>query len=140
MNRRYLRVAGLAALGLTVLFAVLLVNNPFRRKIVIRAYFANAMSLRAGAPVRLAGVDIGSVKSVRAQPEMKEAPAAVVMVLNPSYKLKIPSDATASLETAGVLGQTYVEIDARHASGAPILSDAVLKTVATLQITPQEML
>jgi phospholipid/cholesterol/gamma-HCH transport system substrate-binding protein len=140
MNRTYLRVAGVAALGLAVLVAVFLIKNPFHRKIVVRAYFANAMSLRAGAPVRLAGVDIGSVESIRARPELKEAPAEVVMLLAPSYELNIPSDSTASLETAGVLGQTYVDIDATHASGAPIASDAILKTVVTPQLTSQEML
>jgi phospholipid/cholesterol/gamma-HCH transport system substrate-binding protein len=140
MNRAYLRVAGVAALALIVLGAVLLVNNPFRRKIVVKAYFGNAMTLRVGAPVRLAGVEIGSVESVRARPELKEAPAEVVMLLTPSYELNIPSDSTASLETAGALGETYVEIDVGHASGPTIGSNAVLRTVATPQITTQEFI
>lgn len=87
---------------------------------------------------RLAGVDIGSVESVRARPELKEAPAEVVMLLSPAYELNIPSDSTASLETAGVLGETYVEIDVGHASGPTIGSNAVLRTVSTPQITTQE--
>ena len=140
MNRAYIRVAGVAALALIALVAVLLVKNPFRRKIVIRAYFANAMNLRAGASVRLAGVDIGSVESVRARPELKEAPAEVVMLLTPSYELNIPSDSTVSLETAGVLGDPYVEIDVGHASGPTIGSNAVLRAVATPQITTQELI
>jgi phospholipid/cholesterol/gamma-HCH transport system substrate-binding protein len=32
-------------------------------KITIRSYFDNAGGLREGAPVRLAGVDIGNVKA-----------------------------------------------------------------------------
>ena len=140
MNRTYFRVAGVVALGLIVLVAVLVVKNPFRQKMVVRAYFANAMSLRAGASVRLAGVDIGSVESVRARPELKEAPAEVVMLLTPAYELDIPSDSTVSLETAGVLGQTYVDISVASASGAPISSNAVLKTRAIPQLTTQEVL
>ncbi len=105
MNRTYFRVAGVVALGLIVLVTMLLVKNPFRRKMVVRVYFANAMSLRAGAPVRLAGGDIGSVESVRARPELKEAPAEVVLLLTPAYELNIPSDSTVSLETEGVLGR-----------------------------------
>ena len=62
------------------------------------------------------------------------------MVLTPSYELRIPNDATASLATAGVLGETYVEIDVGHASGPPIVSNAVLKTVATTQISTQNLL
>ena len=52
------RVAGVAGLAVVVLIAVLLVKRPFAQKFVVKAYFANAMSLRTGAPVRLAGVDI----------------------------------------------------------------------------------
>jgi phospholipid/cholesterol/gamma-HCH transport system substrate-binding protein len=140
MRWTFLRVAGVAGLALAVLVVALLAKKPFGHKTIVKAYFVNAMSLRAGAPVRLAGVDIGSVESVRARPELKVAPAEVIMVLTPSYEVKIPNDAIASLETEGVLGQTYVDIDARHASGALIGSNAVLQTLATPQVTTQEVL
>lgn len=140
MSGALVRVAVVAGLALLALASVLLVRRPSGHQIVVKAYFTNAMSLRAGAPVRLAGVDIGSVQSVRARPELKETPAEVVMTLRPSYELQIPNDSTASVETAGVLGETYVEIDVRHASGRPIGSNAVLKTVATPQITTQEFI
>jgi ABC-type transporter Mla subunit MlaD len=122
------------------LIALLLARKPFRHEVVIKAYFSNAMSLRAGAPVRLAGVEIGSVKSVRARPELKEAPAEVVMVLTPSYELKVPNDSTALLATAGILGQTYVEIDATRASGPPLETNAVLKAIPTTQLSTHELL
>jgi phospholipid/cholesterol/gamma-HCH transport system substrate-binding protein len=140
MNWRLFRVAGLIGLALAVLITLLLVRKPFGHKTVVRAYFSDAMNLQSGSPVRLAGVEIGSVESVRARPELKEAPAEVVLVLTPSYELKIPNDSTASLETAGILGPTYVEIDVGHASGPPIGVDAVLKTTATPQLNAREAL
>jgi ABC-type transporter Mla subunit MlaD len=81
-------------------------------RMVVKTYFANAMGLRAGAPVRFAGVDLGSVKSERAKPEVKNSPVEVVMVFNPPYELKIPNDSTVLLETAVILGETFVDIDA----------------------------
>ena len=140
MSWKSLRIAGSVGVVLAALIALLLVRDRLGHKLVVKTYFSNAMSLRSGAPVRLAGVDIGSVRSVRARPELKEAPAEVVMVLTPSYELKIPNDSLASLATAGVLGETYVEIDAAHASGAPIGTNAVLKTTSTTQLTAHEML
>jgi hypothetical protein len=125
MSWKNLRVAGLVGLALAAFIALLFVREPFGHKLVVKAYFSNAMSLRNGAPVRLAGVDVGSVRSVRARPELKEAPAEVVMVLTPAYELKIPNDSTVSLATTGVLGSTYVEIDVAHASGAPIGSNVL---------------
>ena len=121
-----LRVVGVVVLALAALVAVWLVNRP-SHKMVVKAYFGNAMNLRVGADVRLAGVEIGHVRSVRARPELKETPAEVVMLL-PANGLNIPIDSTASLQTAD--GRTYVDIDVTHASGAAISSNAVLKTVA----------
>ena len=140
MDWRFFRVVGLIGVVLIALIVLLLVRKPFGHKMVVKAYFSDAMSLRAGATVRLAGVDIGSVKSVRARPELKEAPAEVVMVLTPSYELKIPNDSTASLATAGILGETYVQIDAARASGAPLEANAVLKTIPTTQLSTREIL
>ena len=98
------------------------------------------MGLRAGAPVRFAGVDIGSVKSVRAKPEVKNSPVEVVMVLNPPYELKIPNDSAVSLETAGILGETFVDIDAASATGTPIGPNAVLKAKPTVRFTTEQFI
>jgi phospholipid/cholesterol/gamma-HCH transport system substrate-binding protein len=140
MSWRSIRIVALVGVVVAALAVLFLGRHPFVHKTVVKAYFSNAMNLRAGAPVRVAGVEIGAVKSVRARPEMKEAPAEVVMVLTPSYELKIPNDSVASLATAGVLGETYVEIDAAHASGAPIVTNAVLKTTPMTELSTQEML
>jgi phospholipid/cholesterol/gamma-HCH transport system substrate-binding protein len=129
-----------ALVGVAVLVLLLVVLRPLGHKLVVKAYFTNALGLRAGAPVRLAGVDIGSVKSVRARPELKEAPVEVVMVLNPPYELKIPNDSTVLVETAGVLGETYVDIDAASGSGPPIGANAVLKTKPTVQLTTEQVI
>jgi phospholipid/cholesterol/gamma-HCH transport system substrate-binding protein len=140
MSWRSIRIVAVVGVVLAALVVLLLLRHPFAHKIVVRSYFANAMNLRAGAPVSLAGVKIGSVQSVRARPELKEAPAEVVMVLTPAYELKIPNDSIASLSTAGVLGETYVTIDVSRASGTPIGPNAVLKTIPTTELTTQEML
>jgi len=140
MGWRAVRISALVGVPVLALMGWLIVQKPLSHRIVIKAYFTDAMGLRTGAVVRLAGVDVGSVKSVRARPEMKEVPAEVVMVLTPSYELKIPNDATASLATAGVLGDTYVAIDASHASGPPIGTSGVLEARRTTELSTQEIL
>src|SRR5262249_44145427 len=140
MNWRAVHVSVWVGCAIAALAGLLLIGSLRRHRIVTKAYFPNAMGLRPGARVRLAGVDIGAVKTVRARPEMKEAPAEVVMVLTPSYELKIPNDSTVMLSTAGILGETYVAIDASHASGAPIGQNAVLHTIPTTQLSTHEML
>jgi phospholipid/cholesterol/gamma-HCH transport system substrate-binding protein len=123
------RVALIAVVIAVIAFAVLF-SYPrlFAHRIELRVYFQNANGLRAGAPVRLAGVGVGTITSVRARPEMQTAPAEVSMRLGTPYELNIPNDSTVSLETAGVLGETFAEINVLEASGAPVKNGGVLKS------------
>jgi phospholipid/cholesterol/gamma-HCH transport system substrate-binding protein len=133
--RRLFWVVALIGVGVV---AILLVRST-EHKLTVKAYFTNAAGLRDGANVRAAGVDVGSVKSVRVRPELQEEPVEVVMVLNPRYEVKIPADSIVSLETEGVLGPTYVEIDATGASGPPIATNAVLKTRPIVKLNTQQL-
>jgi phospholipid/cholesterol/gamma-HCH transport system substrate-binding protein len=114
-------VFGLAAVVFT--FA----KHP-QNHLILKTYFQDAHGLRAGAPVRVAGVDVGRVTEVRVRPELKEHAAEVSMFLQTPYELKIPDDAIVSLATAGVLGETYPEIDLRGSSGAPAAQEGTLKS------------
>lgn len=96
-------------------------------RLELKAYFQDAQGLRVGAPVRVAGIDVGLVKSVRPRTDLPQKPAEVVMDLWTPYQLQIPDDAEVSLATAGVVGQTYANIEVRSASGPPAGNGAVLK-------------
>lgn len=140
MRSRILRVAALVVVvGVLVLLAVR-PRSPFRHRLVLKAYFTDAQGLRAGAPVRLAGVDVGTVTSVRARPEMKDAPAEVIMTLDPPYDFRIPDDSLVSVETDGMLGPAFVEIEVKGASGPPARPNAVLKAIPTEHLTTDELL
>jgi phospholipid/cholesterol/gamma-HCH transport system substrate-binding protein len=136
MPSKLFRVAALV--GVAVVALLLVVLKPMGHKLTVKAYFANAGGLRDGAFVRVAGVEIGSVRNVHVRPELKEEPVEVVMVLNPPYEVKIPNDSLVSLETAGVLGNTYVEIDAASASGPPIGNNGVLKSRPITQMSTEQ--
>ncbi len=94
----------------------------------VKSCFDDVRGLKSGAVVRLSGVDIGTVRSVRAQPQNKNCPAEAEMTLKTSYELSVPQDALTGVETAGVLGETYVSIDVRSASGPPIEDYGYLKS------------
>ena len=127
-----------------VVIAVLIVLSPLNRifdhKLELKTYFQNSVSLRDGAPVRLAGVEVGRVRSVRVRPTAKEAPVEVVMVIQTPYEIQIPSDSIVTLGTEGVLGQTYAEIDARNASGPSIGDHGFLTSRETAPETAQQFL
>ncbi len=131
----------IAILVAVVLAAALLIYpRLLTHRIDLTAYFQNANGLRAGAPVRLAGVEVGTVTSVRARPEAQPADAEVRMSLRTPYELRIPGDATVSLATAGVLGETFAEINVAGASAPPIKSGAVLKEKPTKLLSSEEFI
>ena len=89
-------------------------------RIVIRSYFDNAEGLREGAPVRLSGVDIGNVTHIRVVPEKDKllTPVEVTMKVSTKYSFALRRDSVTSLDTAGVLGETYLDIDSTQAVGS----------------------
>ena len=118
----------------------------FTRKITLRSYFDNAGGLREGAPVRLAGVDIGNVTGILIVRDKPATPVEVTMKVNTKYKFNLRKDSITLLATAGVLGETYVDIDSSTASASeakdgdtlaarsqPELQDVVRASQGTLQ-------
>lgn len=113
--------------------------NPFRyHRQEIKSCFNDVQGLREGAPVRLAGVDVGRVRRVRANPERKGCPAEVEMALATTYEIRIPRDSIAGIDTAGVLGESFVSIDASQAAGQPIENFGYLKSKPSVPPTSFE--
>src|SRR6202046_560657 len=92
----------------------------FTKRIALISYFDNASGLRQGAPVRLSGVDIGNVVAIRVVPDKDKqiTPVEVVMKVSTKYGFNLRRDSVTSLDTAGVLGETYLDIDSSQAIGA----------------------
>jgi ABC-type transporter Mla subunit MlaD len=117
----------IVAVGVAAIGSLLI--NPFRyHRLQIKSCFNDVRRLREGAPVRLAGVDVGTVRRARANPQRKDCPAEVEMALATTYEIRIPKDSITDVDTAGILGETYVNIDARQASGVPIENYGYLKS------------
>lgn len=91
----------------------------FSHRITLVSFFDNASGLRVGAPVRLSGVDIGNVVAIRVVPDKDKqiTPVEVIMKVSTKYGFNLRRDSVTSLDTAGVLGETYLDIDSSQAIG-----------------------
>jgi phospholipid/cholesterol/gamma-HCH transport system substrate-binding protein len=98
----------------------------FTKKATLTTYFDNAEGLRQGQPVDLQGVAIGNVRSVRVVPGRKLDPVEVVMRINSDFLPMIRQDSKATVMTAGVLGESFVDIDSSKAEAPPVKDGAVL--------------
>src|ERR1700691_6233273 len=92
----------------------------FSKRIKLQSYYDNASGLREGAPVRLSGVDVGNVIKIRVVPDKDKQLTAVEVIMKGStkYGFDLRRDSVISLETAGVLGETYVDIDSSQSVDA----------------------
>jgi phospholipid/cholesterol/gamma-HCH transport system substrate-binding protein len=109
-----------AAITLIILiFLMSSTSSIFTRQIRLKAYFDNAEGLRVGAPVRLQGVDIGNVIRITVNPSKPLTPVEVTLKVNTRYHDFLRKDSAAQLSTAGVLGETYVDINSSQAKQEP---------------------
>ncbi len=130
--------------GLVVIFAsitlavlVFLMTGPsgmFTKKIVLNAFFDNAGGLRVGAPVRLEGVDIGNITAITVVPTHGLTPVEVRMKVTTRFRGALKKDTTALLSTAGVLGETFVDLDSRGATGVLAQNGDTLPTKSSPQL------
>ena len=125
--RKTILVGMLVILGI----CLWLLTRDRTQSLSVRTSFQNADGLRAGAHVRVDGVDLGQVKEVRVGGRSGKQGVEVRMVLRAPYALAIPSDSVASLQTDGVLGPTFVEIDTSKANGPPIDQNGLLTSAGT---------
>ncbi len=102
----------------------------FTKRITLVSYFDNASGLRVGAPVRLSGVDIGNVSLIRVVPDKDKqiTPVQVIMKVSMKYSFDLRRDSVTSLDTAGVLGETYLDIDSSQAIGPVVKNGDTLLT------------
>jgi phospholipid/cholesterol/gamma-HCH transport system substrate-binding protein len=99
----------------------------FAPKLKLRSYFSNASGLKDGAPVTLEGVTIGNVLHIRVVSERNPTPVEVTMRVGEAYIRDLHVNSTTSIAQAGVLGDSYVDIDSSHAWGPPPPNNAELR-------------
>lgn len=73
----------------------------------LTARFSSVGDLNRGADVRVAGVPVGTVSAVRLDPETYFAEAELLV----SGDIELPSDSTAKITAAGLIGGVFVEIE-----------------------------
>jgi len=101
------------------------------RKYTLLAYFPSAEGLRPGSQVSLAGIPAGSIKDVRLS-DSRDPNRAVELALSipKKFQHEIRADSVANETTAGLLGETFIDIS-RGSPDQPELQDG--SEIKTLQ-------
>jgi phospholipid/cholesterol/gamma-HCH transport system substrate-binding protein len=97
----------------------------------VKADFSNVGSLSEGAPVKMAGVAIGSVQSVHVDPVKLNA--EVTLAIDKRYDA-IPDDSSAAVFTSGLIGTQYVAIQPGGSPEPLKDGDAMILTQSAMQL------
>lgn len=97
--------AGIAALFMLAMKVSNVGNFNDEEGYSVVAHFQNIGGLKARSPVTMAGVRVGRVESIELDPDRYDAKVTINMY--PQYDM-IPLDTSASIFTAGLLGEQYI--------------------------------
>jgi len=129
-----LRVGVLVLVSLTIFgVGVFFIGGEaeiFASRYTVKTYFSGAKGLRGGSQVRLAGVPVGVVESTRISEFADPQKAVEVIMRVPvTYQKEIRQNSEASLATAGLLGEAFVDISRGSLDQAVIPDGGVVKSV-----------
>jgi phospholipid/cholesterol/gamma-HCH transport system substrate-binding protein len=122
-------VAVVTVLAVVLAYAVISRSKPPGRRLV--AHFSRAVGIHAGSDVRVLGVKIGRVESVR--PEGRTV--RVEMTYAPEHNL--PADVQAVIVPPSVVSDRYVQLAPAYVGGPRLLDGAdlpVTRTIAPLEL------
>jgi phospholipid/cholesterol/gamma-HCH transport system substrate-binding protein len=117
----------LAGIAFTVLVVFLLGDEKrlFETQITLETSFADVQGLKPGAPVRMGGIDIGTVEQVGYAENVDDTNIYVRMSIVRSEARRIRTDSKARVQTRGLLGDKMIEITLGK-DGGPIEDGAHL--------------
>ena len=121
----------LIALGI-FLFTTLYVTRQgglplFGGQYTVYSYLGEVNGLKAGAPVHLSGVEVGSVTRVAFASPDAPRPVKVTIKLRGDIQDRVTSNSQLSVGSLGVLGEKMVDIDPGPPGGQPIADGGVLQ-------------
>lgn len=74
----------------------------------LKARFTNVSGLRVGADIEMAGVPVGKIAAINLQRTETETVAMVTLRFD--QDLQLPDDTIASVRTAGLIGDKFIEV------------------------------
>ncbi len=117
------RLTAVIAVILALLVAggvALLVRQAFFKPKTITAYFTSATAIYPGDEVRVAGVKVGTIKSIQAQGTRAKMSLAV------DRDVPIPANAEAVIVSQNLVGARYVQLTPPYEDSGPTMSDGAV--------------
>jgi phospholipid/cholesterol/gamma-HCH transport system substrate-binding protein len=131
MTRRYLAVGIFIIAGVTLfalgIFLVGSSHEAFSRHVLLYTEFADLDGITKGSKVQVAGMDAGQVTKIDV-PGSPSGHFRVQMKVNESLHGLVRSDSIVTVDTEGVVGDTFLTIHSGSPNAAMAQADSVLQS------------
>src|SRR5579871_2179577 len=97
------------AIAVTLIFLLTSTKGVFKHNVPLRTYMDDASAMQEGTPVRLNGITIGFVDSLRLTNDPKR-PVEFIMMVEESSLNEIPVDSHTGIAAANLLGDKFINI------------------------------
>ena len=122
-------IGSLVVLAFTILYIGGSGGSPFARHYGLKALMSGVNGLKPGAPVRVGGVEVGSVTKVGFAGQSAAGLVEVDMRLDRQVKGRITTDSQATLGSLGLLGEKAVDITS-SSRGTPVEDGGLIRAAA----------
>jgi phospholipid/cholesterol/gamma-HCH transport system substrate-binding protein len=112
-------IVSLVILAFTILYVGGAGGSPFAHRYVVKALMSDVNGLKQGAPVRVGGVEVGTVTRVDFAPQGAEGMVELSMRLDARVKGRVTTESRATLGSLGLLGEKAVDISGAS-TGQPV--------------------
>jgi phospholipid/cholesterol/gamma-HCH transport system substrate-binding protein len=94
----------------------------------VQAEFSSTSGLKSGAPIEIAGVQVGRVRGIK----LHDYQASVTLAVDRG--VKVYSDAIASIKTRGIIGEKFMELSPGGSGEALKPGDTIQDTEAGIDL------
>jgi len=124
--KREVKVGIFVLIGLIVAGAIIFMvgdgRRVFDRHYRLHAAFADVAGLKPGAPVRMGGVDVGTVEAVKFSPDPHDKRLHVYFTIVRVAYNRVHDDSSVTISNKGLLGDKMLEIE-QGSEGRPLIPD-----------------
>jgi phospholipid/cholesterol/gamma-HCH transport system substrate-binding protein len=121
-------------LAFIVVFSIGSTNQLFRQQYTLFTNFRDVGGLIVGSPVRLAGVEVGTVSKIWFLTDRNKRLVGVELKINEDVQERIREDSNASIRTMGVLGDKYIAISIGSPENKPLKNGDSIASVETVEL------
>jgi phospholipid/cholesterol/gamma-HCH transport system substrate-binding protein len=118
----------LACLAIAAYVWIKVFEISFQEGFLLKANFRSVEGLVPGAQVQIAGIKVGSVKSVLFDSEKSQA--EVLMEIKDAYRNLIPDDSRVYIRTKGLLGDKFLVIEPGRPNARKLKPGETMRMVA----------